>query len=71
MHMLLDEQGRQTSRIVGTLKDLPKEIEVEMVEHFTKADPACGAGDAKGLGLERKRFHTYGSEHTLAVKTSR
>ena len=46
-----DEQQRLMANIAGTLKVVPKEIQVKMVEHFTRADPAYGAGVAKGLGL--------------------
>ena len=46
-----DEQERLIANIVGTLKDVPQEIQEKMVEHFTRADPAYGAGVAGGLGL--------------------
>jgi len=46
-----EERGRLIANIVGTLKDLPTEIQVKMVEHFIRADPAYGAGVAQGLGL--------------------
>lgn len=46
-----DEQVRLIENIVGTLKDVPIEIQKKMVEHFTRADKAYGDGVAKGLGL--------------------
>jgi catalase len=46
-----DEQERLIANIVGTLKDVPQEIQEKMVEHFTRADPAYGAGVAQGLGI--------------------
>jgi catalase len=46
-----DEQVRLIDNIVGTLKDVPIEIQKKMVEHFTRADKAYGDGVAKGLGL--------------------
>jgi catalase len=46
-----DEQGRLIDNIVGTLKDVPIEIQRKMVEHFTRADQTYGDGIAKGLGL--------------------
>ena len=46
-----DEQQRLMANIAGTLKVVPKEIQVKMVEHFSRADPAYGAGVAQGLGL--------------------
>jgi catalase len=39
------------ANIVGTLTAVPKEIQLKMVEHLTRADPAYGKGVAKGLGL--------------------
>jgi catalase len=36
---------------VGAVKTVPKEIQERRIAHFTKADPAYGAGVAKGLGL--------------------
>ncbi len=49
--MPLDEQERLIANIVGTLKDVPQTIQEKMVGHFTRADPAYGAGVAEGLGL--------------------
>ncbi len=46
-----DEQERLVTNIAGTLKKVPKEIQQKMVERFTMAAPAYGAGVAKGLGL--------------------
>lgn len=46
-----DEQQRLIANIVGSLSKTPKAIQEKMVAHFTKADPAYGAGIAKGLGL--------------------
>jgi catalase len=46
-----DEQQRLISNIVSTMKDVPKEIQKKMVEHFTRADKDYGKGVAKGLGL--------------------
>jgi len=47
--MPADEQKRLIENIVGSLKKVPKEIQVKMVAHFNKADPAYGGGIAKGL----------------------
>jgi len=46
-----DEQKRLIENIIGTLKNVPKEIQKKMVSHFRKADPAYGDGIAQGLGL--------------------
>jgi catalase len=46
-----DEQKRLVENIVGSLKNVPKDIQQKMVAHFTKADRAYGAGVAKELKL--------------------
>ncbi|MFZ5517426.1 MAG: catalase [Candidatus Zhuqueibacterota bacterium] len=46
-----EEQQRLIKNIVGALKNVPKEIQSKMVDHFSKADKAYGDGVAKGLGL--------------------
>lgn len=46
-----DEQQRLIASIVGSLKSVPVEIQHQMVEHFTRLDPAYGGGIARGLGL--------------------
>jgi catalase len=46
-----DEQKRLVENIVGSLKKVPKEIQVKMVAHFRRADKAYGDGVAKGLGI--------------------
>ena len=46
-----DEQKRLIENIVGSLKKVPKEVQEKMVDHFSRADEAYGAGVAKGLGL--------------------
>jgi catalase len=33
------------------MKTVPQRIQELQIQHFYKADPACGAGVAKGLGL--------------------
>ena len=46
-----DEQQRLIGNIVGSLKQVPGEIQQKMVDHFRKADQAYGDGIARGLGL--------------------
>jgi len=46
-----DEQGRLIENIVGSLKNVPREIQSKMVEHFRRADTDYGDNIAKGLGL--------------------
>ncbi|MEN8764149.1 MAG: catalase-related domain-containing protein, partial [Thiogranum sp.] len=45
------EQLRLIDNIVGAMQGVPRNIQQRQVSHFTKADPAYGAGVAKGLGL--------------------
>ena len=45
-----DEQQRLIENIVGSLKQVPGEIQQKMVDHFRKADQAYGDGIARGLG---------------------
>ena len=46
-----DGQKRLIANIVGSLKNVPLDIQKKMVEHFKKADPNYGSGVAKSLGL--------------------
>ena len=46
-----DEQERLVNNIVSTMKDVPEEIRLKMVEHFRRADEAYGNGVATGLGM--------------------
>lgn len=48
--MSKEEQKRLIANIAGALKDVPKDIQDRMLEHFRKADPAYGGGIAKALG---------------------
>ncbi|MFH1943350.1 MAG: catalase [bacterium] len=45
------QQEDLIANIVGSLKNVPKEIQQKMVTHFHRADPAYGDGVAKRLGL--------------------
>ena len=47
-----DAQQRLINNIVGSLKETQERIQRLQVSHFTKADPAYGAGVAAGLGLK-------------------
>ena len=46
-----EQQQGLIANIVGTLKNVPKNIQERMVAHFRKADQAYGDGIARGLGL--------------------
>jgi catalase len=46
-----DERERLISNIVASMQSVPREIQLRQIAHFTQADPAYGAGVAKGLGL--------------------
>ena len=49
--MSADQKKQLIQNIVGAMKTVAKEIQERQVAHFYKADPAYGAGVAKGLGL--------------------
>ncbi len=49
--MNADEQKRLIENIVGSLKNVPKNIQEKMVVHFNKTDWYYGKGIAKGLGF--------------------
>jgi catalase len=46
------QQQLLIDNIVGSMKGVPEAIQRKQIAHFTKADPAYGAGVAKGLGLK-------------------
>jgi len=48
--MLPDEQKRLIENIVGSLKNVPADIQKRMISHFKRADPDYGNGIAQGLG---------------------
>lgn len=45
------EQGRLMDAIAGAMRPVPEFIQRRQIAHFTKADPAYGAGVAQRLGL--------------------
>ena len=49
--LLKEEQDRLVENIVGTLKNVPENIQKRMLQYFHKADPEYGKGIQKGLGL--------------------
>jgi catalase len=49
--MAADAKQRLVDNIVASMKSVPKNIQELQIQHFYKADPAYGAGVAKGLGL--------------------
>lgn len=50
---LLSDAGRERliHNIVESMKSVPREIQARQIAHFTRADPAYGAGVAAGLGV--------------------
>jgi catalase len=50
--MTAEEKKRLIANIVGTMKSIPQRIQELQIQHFTKCDPAYGAGVAQGLGLK-------------------
>ena len=57
---------RLISNIVGSLSGAPKRIQELQVQHFYKADPAYGAGVAKGLGLSIEGIKTSSGKGVAA-----
>jgi len=53
-----DARERLTANIVASMKSVPRHIQELQIQHFHKADPAYGAGVAKGLGLEIEKVLT-------------
>lgn len=51
---LMNESQKQLliDNIVGSIKQVDREIQVKQIQHFYQADPAYGEGVAKGLGLD-------------------
>ena len=49
--MSAEERGRLMDNIAEPLSTVPKEIQIRMVGHFTKADPDYGKGVKERLGL--------------------
>src|SRR4029453_13978905 len=49
--MAPDARERLIGNIVASMKSVPQHIQELGVKHFYKADPAYGAGVARGLGL--------------------
>jgi catalase len=43
---------------VASMKSVPQRIQELQIQHFHKADPAYGAGVARGLGLEIEKVLT-------------
>ncbi len=53
-----DARERLIGNIVASMKSVPQHIQELQIQHFHKADPAYGAGVAKGLGLEIEKVLT-------------
>ena len=52
--MTPEERERLIGNIVASMKTVPAHIQERQLWHFKKADPAYGAGVARGLGLDIK-----------------
>jgi catalase len=50
--MPADARERLIGNIVASMKSVPERIQKLQIQHFFKADPAYGAGVARGLGLD-------------------
>ena len=55
--MAPDARERLIGNIVASMKSVPRRIQELQIQHFYKADPAYGAGVAKGLGLNCDEFN--------------
>ena len=64
--MSLDERERLMGNIATSMRAVPEEIQKRQIEHFTKADPAYGAGVAKELGPDMKGVTTPQTEEVAA-----
>jgi len=53
-----DARERLIGNIVASMNSVPQRIQELQIQHFHKADPAYGAGVAKGLGLDIERILT-------------
>jgi catalase len=50
--MTPEERERLIGNIVASMKTVPAHIQERQLWHFKKADPAYGAGVARGLGRD-------------------
>ena len=48
------KQQELINNIVGAMSDVPREIQLRQIVHFTRADKAYGEGVAKGLGITQE-----------------
>lgn len=53
LYRLMSEQerARLAGNIIASLSNVPEEIQLRQIEHFSKADPEYGSRVAQGLGL--------------------
>ena len=50
--MTPEQQQRLIGNLVRAMTPVPREIQLRQIGHFLKADPAYGAGVARGLGID-------------------
>jgi len=65
--MTADEQQRLISNIVGSMKQVSREIQLRQLCHFYRADPAYGEGVAKGLGISPEELGAAQSKQPAKV----
>jgi catalase len=46
-----EERGRLIGNIAAAMREVPQQIRLRQIAHFTRADPAYGAGVAEALGI--------------------
>jgi catalase len=61
-----DVRERLIGNIVASMNSVPQRIQELQIQHFHKADPAYGAGVAKGLGLDIEQVLTSKSQVAAA-----
>lgn len=64
--MTPDERERLIGNIVASMKTVPLDIQQRQIAHFKQADPAYGAGVAKGLGVDIENVTLRATEHVAA-----
>ena len=53
-----EERNRLIGKIARAMREVPRKIQLRQIAHFTKADPAYGAGVAEALRISREERNT-------------
>jgi catalase len=65
-----EARERLIGNIVASMASVPQRIQELQVQHFYKADPAYGAGVARGLGLAGDEFNHIQIDEAAARPSS-